>query len=397
MKKVFACLLLVSLLLTLVGCASSQGNKQPSTNMIANNATPTTVPISASTAKPTTTPTTENTTAPTTQSTTVPTTQPTSDPTTQITTTVPTTAPTTKPTTKPTTVTTKPTVQPNPASDFEYVISEKGGYVTIDGYVGTAKNVVVPNHIEGLPVRGVSLKGNKTIESIVLPDTYETIYMEAFMSCSNLRSVVLGKNVALINPSAFSHCTKLESISFPASLETIGDGAFMCCTGLKSVSFANGLKEIDTGAFSYCENLEKAILPIGLETIGNEAFAYCTGLKEVFIPKTVRFKGTNNFLGAEALTSLTFEDGTTRIGSYAAFMGASSLKQVTIPASVTEICDMTFSACPKLETVIFLGSAPEKVGGKVFGTPNKDIQIIYNPSTSGWDDTPLSEFNLVPM
>lgn len=349
MKKVFAYLLLVSLLLTLVGCASSQGNKQPSTNMNANNATPTTVPISASTTQPTTTPTTQ------------------------------------------------PTVQATPASDFEYVISENGGYVTIDGYIGTAKNVVVPNKIEGLPVRGVRLPGNETIESIVLPDTYETIYMEAFMSCSNLRSIVLGNNVTLINPSAFSHCTKLESISFPESLKTIGNGAFMCCTSLKSVTFANGLETIDTGAFSYCESLEKVILPSGLKTLGNEAFAYCTSIKEVFVPKTAVFKGTNNFLGAESLTSLTFEDGTTKIGSYAAFMGATSLKKVIIPASVTEICDMTFAACTSLDEVIFLGNAPTNVGNDVFSYGSNSLKVYYHADAAGWDDTPLNEFNLVPM
>lgn len=44
MKKLFAYLLLVSLLLSLVGCASSQGNKQPSINLNANNSTSTTAP-----------------------------------------------------------------------------------------------------------------------------------------------------------------------------------------------------------------------------------------------------------------------------------------------------------------------------------------------------------------
>lgn len=362
--------------------------------MIANNATSTTVPISASITQPTTTPTTENTTAPTPQPTSNPATQST---TTAPTTTKPTTVTTTKPTTKSTTTTTtKPTVQANPASDFEYDINEKGGYVTIDGYVGTAKNVVVPNHIEGLPVAGVSLKGNEMIESIILPDTYETIYMEAFMSCSNLRSVVLGNNVTLINPSAFSHCTKLESISFPESLKTIGNGAFMCCTSLKSVTFANGLETIDTGAFSYCESLEKVILPSGLKTLGNEAFAYCTSIKEVFVPKTTVFKGTNNFLGAESLTSLTFEDGTTKIGSYAAFMGATSLKKVIIPASVAEICDMTFASCTSLDEVIFLGNAPTNVGNNVFSYNSNSLKIYYHADTAGWDDTSLKQYALVP-
>lgn len=265
-----------------------------------------------------------------------------------------------------------PTLTPSPVSDFEYEVNKDLEFVVINGYLGTNTDVVVPSEIEGYPVKGVYLPENATIETIVLPDTMESIFMNAFMNCPNLRSVVLGKNVTSIGEMAFRYCVNLKSINFPSSLKTIGNEAFM-----------------------HCKSLETAILPSGLETIDSQAFAFCSSLKEVYIPKTVKFKGTNNFLGAESLTTLTFEEGTVKIGSYAAFSGATSLSQVTIPASVTEICDASFSACPALRTVVFLGNAPSKVGHIVFGVPSKDVQVIYNQTTIGWNSTPLSDYTLV--
>ena len=87
MKKLFACLLLMSMLFALVGCANNQENNQPSTHMNGTTSTPTTQP------------------------TTVLTTQPTSDPTTQ---------PTTTPTTRPTTPIVLPTAPDTDPSEFEY-------------------------------------------------------------------------------------------------------------------------------------------------------------------------------------------------------------------------------------------------------------------------------------
>lgn len=260
----------------------------------------------------------------------------------------------------------------NPASDFEYTYVEKDDYIAITDYIGTGKDVVVPTKIDGHPVKRVSINFNDAIESIALPNTMEKVGIGAFEGCTNLQKVVLGKNI-----------------------DEIHDNAFMNCTSLKTINFPKGLKSIHVQAFKKCYSLEEAILPKGLETIKEEAFAECTALKKVYIPKTVTFKGSGQFLGAESLASITFENGTTKIGSYATFMGAKSLKEITIPDSVTEIGDLSFSSCTALEKVTFLGDAPETVGAMVFAYCNDSLKIYYNPSTNGWEDTPLSTYNLV--
>lgn len=263
-----------------------------------------------------------------------------------------------------------PTLKPNPVSDFEYSINREKGTVIIEKYIGTNKDVVVPSEIEGFPVKGVEFAGNEVIETVVLPDTIEVI-LGSFMNCANLQSVVLGENVTDIWDYSFYNCPKLKTINFPASLKRIG-----------------------LRAFKMCSSLEKAILPHGLESIEDEAFSECAGLKEVFIPNTVAFKGICTFYGAEALSKLTIEQGTASLGQYGCFMGATSLKTLTIPASVKSIPDICFAAATSLETVIFEGDAPVEIGDLPFGK-NENLTIYYNPNTNGWDNTLLSEYNLV--
>ena len=79
------------------------------------------------------------------------------------------------------------------------------------------------------------------------------------------------------------------------------------------------------------------------------------------------------------------------------FAFADSLKEVTIPASVSKIEINPFLNCNSLKTVKFMGDAPTSAEGWPFGYPNKEIIIYYNPETSGWDTTALKDdYTLVP-
>ena len=269
------------------------------------------------------------------------------------------------------TSTTEPTLPPNDAADFTYQYSEEYDVISITDYVGTRKDVVVPSEIDGHVVKNIKLYGNEIIESIVLPDTMDKINPTSFKSCINLQRVVLGRNITTIYDQAFKDCTKLESINFP-----------------------HGLIKIYPEAFKNCVKLKKAILPNGLESIGVEAFSECSGLTEVFIPNTVTLIGTSAFYGAKSLSKLTFEDGIASLGEYGCFMGAASLKTLTIPASVNMISDVCFAGADALESVTFKGDAPNKIGSLPFGK-NSNLKIYYTAKTNGWDNTPLSQYNLV--
>lgn len=121
--------------------------------------------------------------------------------------------------TPPSTVSAPPdseTVQPNesPVSDFEIFVNDSR--VSINGYFGTDKTVVIPERIDGKPVTGISnFANNENIEKVVIPSTVTCVWEYAFANCSSLRELVFGDGITEIMPEAFRDCTSLKKCSFP--------------------------------------------------------------------------------------------------------------------------------------------------------------------------------------
>ena len=248
----------------------------------------------------------------------------------------------------------------NPATDFEYGFSREGG-ISIREYIGSDKTVVIPSKIDGQAVTmiaGGAFVGT-SIESLVIPDSVKFVVARAFYGCDQLKTVDFGDGIIEIQEEAFRECTALESIILPKNLETIGEGAFYGCTSAT----------------------------------------------EIYIPKTLtNWSGEyshHTFYESTALETLTIEDGLSVLGGDGSFSWASSLKNLVIPASVKRIGDGAFHGAAALESVTFLGDAPQ-VTENVFGYPNTvtaspNLVIYYDPNTSGWDDTVLSQYHLVSI
>lgn len=248
----------------------------------------------------------------------------------------------------------------NPAADFEYGFSREGG-ISIREYIGSDKTVVIPSKIDGQAVTviaGGAFVGT-SIESVVIPDSVNIVVARAFYGCDQLKTVDFGDGIIEIQEEAFYKCTALESIILPKNLETIGEGAFYGCTSATEIYIPKTLTNWSAG-YQY---------PI---------FGFCT-----------------------ALETLTIEDGLSVLEGAGSFCCASSLKNLVIPASVEKIGDVAFHSATALESVTFLGDAPQ-VSENVFGYPNTEtaspnLVIYYDPNTSGWDDTVLSQYHLVSI
>ena len=105
----------------------------------------------------------------------------------------------------------------------------------------------------------------------------------ALSECINLETIELNEGVREIDESAFSDCRSLTSIVIPGTAETIGAYAFSGCRRLEAVQIGAGVKEIHRYAFQHCESLKSIAIPESVETIGECAFAYCSRLEEVCI------------------------------------------------------------------------------------------------------------------
>ena len=81
----------------------------------------------------------------------------------------------------------------------------------------------------------------------------------------------------------FSGVKKLEKVYLPKSLETITLNAFRKCRNLKTVKINNKTKKIGSCAFENCGSLKKITIPKNIKKIKGSAFCNCKELSTVII------------------------------------------------------------------------------------------------------------------
>lgn len=106
---------------------------------------------------------------------------------------------------------------------------------------------------------------------------------------------------------------------------------------------------IYSGEFMDYVSLKVVYIPNGAEKIGAYAFCGCTSLENVIIPDSVTDIGESAF-NSTGLTSVTIPDGVTKIKNDT-FKDCKSLASVTIPNSVTDIDDYAFAFCKSLKSI----------------------------------------------
>ena len=236
------------------------------------------------------------------------------------------------------------------------------------------KSVTLPNTLTAI---GTQAFCGSSLVSISIPAGVKTIGNGTFNLCTSLQTVTFEKGSqlkAFENSSGwggvFQSCTSLTTIEIPASVETIKYSAFNGCTSLKTVTFEKGseLKTIEGyyqfyGAFSDCTSLTSIEIPASVETIGICAFSDCTSLTTIEIPASMETIEGGAFAGCTSLQTVTFEKGS-QLKTVDGFVGCTSLTSIKIPASVETIEDSAFKGCSLLATVTFeKGSQLKTVDG----------------------------------
>ena len=280
------------------------------------------------------------------------------------------------------------TTPPDPDSDAKDVIHvPKGGMLAgILNELGLTE----PSSLKLSGTLGISdfttLRNIQSLEHLDISRVNLSVLpTEAFLECTNIKSVILPNTLTAIGTQAFC-LSSLVSISIPASVETIEGGAFFRCTALQTVTFEKGSKlktikngSIWSGVFESCTSLTTIEIPASVETIGYDAFfgcsslktvtfekgsklktvetnvfIYCTSLTSIEIPASVEEIERYAFSGCTSLQTVTFEKGSKlKTIGYFAFINCTSLTTIEIPASVETIRGGAFSDCTSLKTVTF--------------------------------------------
>ena len=200
------------------------------------------------------------------------------------------------------------------------------------------KSVILPNTLTAI---GTQAFWGSSLVSISIPASVEEIRGSAFFGCSSLKTVTFEKGSKLKTVAGFSHCTSLTTIEIPASVETIGQYAFNDCTSLHTVTFEkwSKLKTIGSDVFLNCTSLTMIEIPASVETIEDQAFEGCSLLATVTFEKGSQLKTVDGFSNCTALTTVDMSACTqvTRI-EYRAFYEDSKLQLFKIGTRTPPSC-----------------------------------------------------------
>ena len=210
-----------------------------------------------------------------------------------------------------------------------------------------------------------------------------------------IKSAVIGREVAGITAAAFLGCCELESFAVEegSAAYSCENGVLFSSDGLSLVcypagktdtrySLPEGTHRIEDMAFELCSDLEYAALPESVTSIGRDAFANCISLKKVNLPDSVTDADTGIFYGCDQLKTVNIGIGLASLPEDT-FRRCSGLKQVLIPDSVKEIGAGAFAECCGLRKII-LPDSVTGIGEGAFEGCGCLTDILYCGSQDQW-------------
>ena len=181
----------------------------------------------------------------------------------------------------------------NAENGFEYAVNEDGKSVTLTGYTGPAKNIVIPSELGGKPVTEIGIF--------------------AFAGCSSLTEVTIPKSVTSIGKWAFDECEALATVYYGGSQTdwgkiSIGSDndpltkAEIICAIQESNGFAYTVTGDEATITGYTGSAENIVIPSELggkpvTAIADKAF-YGYKTPNIYIPKTIKAIGEDAFQNA---------------------------------------------------------------------------------------------------
>ena len=200
-----------------------------------------------------------------------------------------------------------------------------------DGLAEPKDTSVVGDIVLPKTVTKIGSFGDRDITSIVIPSTVTEMEEGAFALCSKLTNIIIvGDN---------NYFTFEDGVLFNKNKSSI-----VYCASGKTGSYVipSTVTSIYEGAFAFSQ-LSNITIPSTVTSIGAYAFAF-SQLGSITIPNSVVEMGEGAFAMCAQLQSVTFESGS-KLESIApmTFSHCTSLKNITIPASVKTIGDYVFA------------------------------------------------------
>lgn len=331
----------------------------------------------------------------------------------------------------------------------DWTYTTDGSNVTITGYTGADKDLVIPDVISNMFVVAIgagAFMNSYTLTGITFSTNITDIGSDSFWFCTGLTSIVISPNVTNIGKQAFLECGNLTNVNIGVSIPVFGPWAFVYCANLTSISadslnpeyksmdgvlfnktltkliicpagktgiyiMPDSIAKIQSTAFASCIRLTSVPLPEGVIDIGDYAFGGCGGLTNIMfldhvmnlgvgvfydcssivdvrIGNSVRSIGHDMFYACTSMTNFIIPNGVTNIDDYA-FASCNALKEVTIPNSLTRIGNTAFNNCRSM-TSITIPSNVSNIGSYAFEACGSLMGVYFKGNAPSGDGTIFS-------
>ena len=167
--------------------------------------------------------------------------------------------------------------------------------------------LVIPNSVKYIG-RSAFEWCNKLNGALIIPNSVKTIEDNAF-KWTNFDSLVIGKNVSLIDTGAFTGCPHLKHVSYNADscscAEGISNRPFSNCDSIVSLTISDNVKIIPAYVFNGLNHITGELtIPDSVKIIGTGAFANCTGISKLILSRSVDSLGASAFANCTGINSI---------------------------------------------------------------------------------------------
>ena len=267
-----------------------------------------------------------------------------------------------------------------------YYEEKEDGTIEITGCTSSATSINIPSTIVGKAVtsiRNCAFYGCKNLVNVTIPDSITSIGNNAFEYCASLKSVLIPGSVTSIGNAAFNRCESLMNIEVIKNNSNYfsQDGVLFDKNKTKLIQYPIGNKRI---AYD---------IPNGVKSFGDCAFDSCSTLKNITIPDSVTSIGWGVFSGSESLTNIDVSENNLNYSSYEGVLFNKNKTELikypignertsyNIPAGVINFGDV-FSDCKNLVNITIPNSVTNIGIGAFWQCANLASITITNSVTS---------------
>lgn len=229
----------------------------------------------------------------------------------------------------------------------------KDGTKTVDlsGDIGKITKFVFPNTLKSFTMSRVYNDSGYKLTSLTLPESVDYVMITDQSDLKNLRLPTTAK----LGYNCFEYCSALEALTVPKG-NTRLEISLQGCSSLKKVVLSDDTVELGNCALGYSDSLTTVDLK-NVRIIGSEAFWHCPSIQKITIPDTVT-----------TICNMAFAD-------------CSNLTTVTGGKNVKILENAVFKNCTKLTSIGNIGQNLKRLGSIVFENTkwfeNQKDGIVY--------------------